>query len=110
MKPPALVMMTRTGRFEVNKQICTSFSNYHPETWNPLWNVESIVVGLISFMLDEEFSAGCVRESSAQRRVYARKSFQENLKQAVFQKAFSQEWIDRVLQVCPQEEIQEPEP
>lgn len=68
MKPPALIMFTKTGRFAINKKICTSFSDFHPESWNPLWNVDSIVIGLISFMLTEEFSAGCVRESSAVRK------------------------------------------
>ena len=50
MKPPSIIMFTPSGRFECSKPICTSFSNYHPESWNPLWGVESIVIGLISFM------------------------------------------------------------
>jgi len=64
MKPPKLLMFTPNGRFQTNKPICTSFSNYHPETWNPLWGVESIVIGFISFMLSEEFTAGCVKDYS----------------------------------------------
>ena len=64
MKPPQLLMFTPNGRFQPNKPICTSFSNYHPETWNPLWGVESIVIGFISFMLSEEFTAGCVKNYS----------------------------------------------
>lgn len=71
MKPPSIMMFTKSGRFATNKQICTSFSNYHPETWNPLWGVESIVIGLISFMLTDENSAGCVKESRENRRLFA---------------------------------------
>lgn len=71
MKPPSILMFTPSGRFEVNKPICTSFSNYHPETWNPLWGVESIVIGLISFMLSEEFSAGSLKANSSARKTFA---------------------------------------
>lgn len=36
MKPPSVLMITPNGRFEVNKRICFSFSDYHPESWNPV--------------------------------------------------------------------------
>ena len=39
LKPPGIEMITPNGRFEVNKRICMSMSDYHPETWNPAWNV-----------------------------------------------------------------------
>ena len=38
-KPPGIEMCTPNGRFAVNKRICMSMSDYHPETWNPLWNL-----------------------------------------------------------------------
>lgn len=60
MKPPSIIMFTPSGRFDVNKKICTSFSDFHPETWNPMWGVETIVIGLISFMMSEENSTGTV--------------------------------------------------
>ncbi|CAK0807414.1 unnamed protein product [Prorocentrum cordatum] len=53
LSPPALVMLTPSGRFEVNKRLCISMTDFHPESWNPAWTVESILVGLISFMVDE---------------------------------------------------------
>jgi ubiquitin-conjugating enzyme E2 J2 len=65
MKPPSIILFTPSGRFEVNTKICTSFSDFHPETWNPLWTVETIIVGLISFMMSEENSTGTVKCSSA---------------------------------------------
>ncbi len=33
-------------------------SDYHPETWNPLWSVASILTGLLSFMLEDTITAG----------------------------------------------------
>ena len=68
LKPPSLMMMTPSGRFEVNKKICTSFSDFHPETWNPMWGVNTICIGFISFMISEENSAGTMRSSSQERR------------------------------------------
>ena len=49
-KPPGIKMLTPNGRFEPSKKICTNFSDYHPELWNPSWTVSTIVLGLISFM------------------------------------------------------------
>jgi len=30
-------MVTRSGRFAVEKKICMSMSDFHPELWNPTW-------------------------------------------------------------------------
>ena len=30
-KPPSIMMITESGRFQVNKRICLSISDYHPE-------------------------------------------------------------------------------
>ena len=68
MKPPGIEMMTPNGRFQTNKRICMSMSDFHPESWNPLWNVHTIMVGLISFMNDDERSTGCVITSDSTKR------------------------------------------
>jgi len=52
-KPPAIMMTTETGRFRVNDRICLSISDYHPESWNPVWPVRSIIIGLISFFVTD---------------------------------------------------------
>jgi ubiquitin-conjugating enzyme E2 J2 len=57
-KPPAIMMLTPNGRFVTNTRICMSMSDYHPETWNPLWSVASILTGLLSFMLEDTVTAG----------------------------------------------------
>ena len=79
LKPPGIMMITPNGRFECKKRICMSISDYHPETWNPIWKTETIITALISFMTSDEFSAGCVNMSTNQRREYAAKSLEWNM-------------------------------
>ena len=58
-----------------------SMSDYHPESWNPLWNVNTIVIGLISFMLSDEKTTGCVITDIITKRILAAQSLQFNLEQ-----------------------------
>lgn len=44
-------MITPNGRFQSNTRLCLSMSDFHPDTWNPAWSVESILKGLLSFMV-----------------------------------------------------------
>jgi len=39
-KPPSFMLLTPSGRFEIQKKICLSISNYHPEHWQPSWSGE----------------------------------------------------------------------
>ena len=50
-KGPSILMYTPNGRFKVNSRLCLSMSDFHPESWNPLWSVSSILRGLYSFMV-----------------------------------------------------------
>jgi len=59
-KPPAILMISETGRFRVNDRICLSISDYHPESWNPAWNISSIIIGLISFMTTNDRTVGAI--------------------------------------------------
>ena len=59
-KPPSIMVFTPSGRFKPATQICTSFTNFHPETWNPVWGVETILIGLISFMCSDAQSQGAI--------------------------------------------------
>ena len=91
LKPPGIEMVTPNGRFEVNKRICMSMSDYHPETWNPLWNIEKIILGLLSFMVQDELTTGCVRTSNGEKKRLARESLQFNLnKVPKFKELFGQ--------------------
>lgn len=35
-KPPSIMMITPSGRFQTNTRLCLSMSDFHPETWNPV--------------------------------------------------------------------------
>jgi ubiquitin-conjugating enzyme E2 J1 len=49
-KPPNIVLLNPSGRFEVGTKICLSISSYHPEHWQPSWSIRTVLVALISFM------------------------------------------------------------
>jgi ubiquitin-conjugating enzyme E2 J2 len=51
-KPPGISMATPNGRFMTQKKICLM----HPESWNPMWSVSSILTGHLSFMMDNSAS------------------------------------------------------
>lgn len=46
LKPPSIMMITPSGRFKPNTRLCLSMSDFHPESWNPMWSVSTILMGL----------------------------------------------------------------
>lgn len=36
-RPPSIKMVTPNGRFAVNTKLCLSMTDFHPESWNPMW-------------------------------------------------------------------------
>ena len=76
LKAPSVLMLTPSGRFAVNTRLCLSMSDFHPETWNPAWNVGTILLGLLSFMSDEgdPVTAGSIVTTPAERAAFARAS------------------------------------
>ncbi|PIA17670.1 ubiquitin-conjugating enzyme E2 J2 [Coemansia reversa NRRL 1564] len=87
-KPPSLQMITPSGRFQTNTNICMSMSNFHPDTWNPAWSVSTILNGMLSFMVEEEATTGSIRASTADRKALARKSHKINLANKMFRELF----------------------
>jgi len=79
-KPPSILMYTPSGRFKPSTRICLSMSDYHPESWNPSWNVSSILTGLVSFMVTDDNALGTMSDSAENRRSLARSSFEWNTK------------------------------
>jgi ubiquitin-protein ligase len=53
-KGPALTMLTPSGRFLINQNVCLTNTHYHPESWNPLWNIYVFLIGFISIMSDDK--------------------------------------------------------
>ncbi|KAJ2830836.1 Ubiquitin-conjugating enzyme E2 6 [Coemansia erecta] len=87
-KPPSMQMITPNGRFEVNKDICTSMSNFHPESWNPSWSVATIIMGLLSMMTGDERTTGGIDAPEAERKRLAALSHEFNKTSVMFKNAF----------------------
>lgn len=70
-KPPSIFMITPNGRFETDRRLCMSMSDYHPESWCPAWSVATILTGVLSFMLDSEQTTGAIVTSDDKKRELA---------------------------------------
>jgi len=87
-KPPSIRMLTPSGRFEPNQRICLSMSDFHPETWNCMWSVSSILQGVVSFMLDNSPAVGTISTSDSVKKQLARVSMASNCKNKLFNDLF----------------------
>ena len=100
LKPPNFHFITPNGRFETNKNICTTFSSYHQETYTSTWNIMTMMQGMISFMTDNPenglVSVGSLRNSDEERCVFARDSLKWNKNDKLFNEIFPD--IDILLQ------------
>ncbi len=99
-KPPAVYMFTPSGRFEINKRICLSISDFHPETWVPAWRLSCVLIGVLSFMLETTRTEGSVEASIRKRQQLARASHAFNRRSEVFCELFPE--------LVPDEEEQQP--
>ena len=88
LKPPSIQMYTPNGRFSTNTKICLSMTDFHPESWNPMWNTTTILVGFQSFMQEEALTYGSITSSSALKRQYASESLEFNCKNSTFRTLF----------------------
>lgn len=79
-KPPGVIMCTPNGRFKPNRRLCLSMSDFHPESWNPMWSISTILMGLYSFMMDNKPTTGSIETSVAAKRKYAAESLGYNVK------------------------------
>merc|ERR1711981_1441083 len=71
-KAPKINLITHNGRFRVNEQqdgICLSISHYHPESWNPAWKVNQIVIGLQTFWQGGEYTYGSTEQHDYPRDI-----------------------------------------
>jgi ubiquitin-conjugating enzyme E2 J2 len=63
-------------------------SDFHPESWNPMWSVSTILTGLYSFMLDSNPTLGSIETSDRKKRQLAASSLAYNVKDGAFVKLF----------------------
>ncbi|XP_031490353.1 ubiquitin-conjugating enzyme E2 34-like [Nymphaea colorata] len=103
-KPPGISMITPNGRFATQKRICMSMSDFHPETWNPMWSVSSILTGLLSFMMDNSPTTGSVSTTVAEKQRLARASLAFNCKSPMFRKMFP-EYVEQYNQLQNAEKL-----
>ena len=57
-RPPYITVLTKNGHFVAGEKVCLSITDYHPESWNPAWTVTHVILGMISFWLGGEETAG----------------------------------------------------
>uniref|UniRef100_A0A7R9WR95 E2 ubiquitin-conjugating enzyme n=1 Tax=Craspedostauros australis TaxID=1486917 RepID=A0A7R9WR95_9STRA len=88
LKPPGVIMLTPTGRFQPNRRLCLSMSDFHPETWNPMWSVSTILTGLYSFMIETSPTLGSIETTTAQKRRHASQSLEYNMRDVQFRRLF----------------------
>lgn len=88
LKPPSVIMLTPNGRFKTGRRLCLSMSDYHPESWNPMWSVSTIITGLISFMVESAPTLGSIETSVAEKKKLANHSLEFNARDELFRKLF----------------------
>lgn len=90
-------MTTPSGRFQTDTRICLSMSDFHPETWNPMWSVATVLTGLLSFMTGTDMTTGAVETSEEEKKRLARSSMAWNMRHPTFAKYFpgAQEYARR---------------
>jgi len=87
-KPPSIYMITPNGRFKTNTRLCLSISDFHPQSWKPVWSVSSILTGLLSFMLEETPTTGSIESTVGTKKILAEKSWKTNLEDPIFREVF----------------------
>mmetsp|Transcript_27695 Transcript_27695/g.77583 ORF Transcript_27695/g.77583 Transcript_27695/m.77583 type:complete len:396 (-) Transcript_27695:203-1390(-) len=74
-KPPHIIFLTPSGRFETHTKVCLSFSAYHPELWQPAWGIRLILEALISFLpTPADGAIGALDWTCKERQNLAKKS------------------------------------
>ncbi len=83
--PPAVYMITPSGRFECNKRIC--MSSRYGRLWCPAMCVK-LFLDLLCLMSEDIVGDGCIVETDKIRRKLAKQSWIFNSNNAVFCKLF----------------------
>jgi len=80
-EPPSYFMLTPSGRYEVNKEICLTNSRYHKGEWSSTWNIKTILIAFYSIFLDDSTTGiSHIHKSDAERKVLAKGAIEYNTK------------------------------
>eukprot|EP00037_Helgoeca_nana_P029174 m.347082 g.347082 ORF g.347082 m.347082 type:complete len:232 (+) comp27919_c0_seq4:1891-2586(+) len=88
-RPPSVMMITPSGRFKTDTRLCLSMSDFHPETWSSSWQIRTVVLGLLSFMMEDEMTAGSITTDTSTKRELAQRSILFNAQNKNFKELFS---------------------
>jgi len=80
-KPGSVMMLTPSGRFTAGTKICLTNTDYHMESFSPIWTVEQMIMGIYSiFIEDKEHGISHIKQSINDRKIMAANSVAYNLK------------------------------
>jgi hypothetical protein len=68
------MLLTPNGRWEVGKPICLSASSHHQESWDPNWNLRTLVMALRNHMITQPNEIGSILTTAETQRVLAKTS------------------------------------
>jgi ubiquitin-conjugating enzyme E2 J2 len=86
--PPGIRMITPSGRFTPNFPICLSVSDYHPEFWNQVLCISTILFELLYTMTGNDVMAGGMCTTESEKKVYALGTNKFNESNANFKQYF----------------------
>jgi ubiquitin-conjugating enzyme E2 J2 len=92
--PPRILMNTPNGRFATNTRLCFSFSDWHPESWNPAWGIRTVILGLISFFYETRHTLGAVKTTAIEKSRLAEQSIDYNCRCLDYQRLFRNNEIE----------------
>jgi hypothetical protein len=85
-------------------------SDFHPETWNPMWSVATILTGLYSFMMDSNPTLGSIETTTQKKRQLAAESLAYNVKNSKeFCKLFP-EYVELYQREVEEQKLRNPAP
>lgn len=77
---PSFYMLTPSGRFTTNQEICLTNSRFHPEATTSAWNINSMSIAFISiFINDDTNGISHIVKTPEERLKYAEGSYDYNI-------------------------------
>jgi len=86
--PPAIRVITESGRFDPGTSICLTISEHHPESWNPALTARSIITALLSFTCDTENASGVIQTTNKKKEQVAKASKAKVMEHKIFKDLF----------------------